>query len=406
MIKKIFIGLGILLTAVLVGAGWYFSGLIYEIGFNVNNKENINAGTSEDIIFVEEIKEDSVVLNVQNERWGPLLENGIYGVIADNGFIIVNDIISSNDGIVERKVEYKEGSIEDGEGVSYALSLYERPDGNFVPVGATETSGQVSEGVFTPMSVSQMEYEEVFYESDFSTYPAYITGEGDEGWVIFIHGFRGDHRRQTFALLRAKELDEIGWKSMIIAYRNGDGMKQDPSGMYLYGATEWVDVDGAIDYAINNGAKKVVLFGISGGGGPEASWIMNTNEPDKVDGFIYEAPTFNFIESVKVNGQARFPWLPVSLFDYFIWLSELRFGIDFDSMDYREAVINDDTPMLLFHGDDDEWIPVSLSDYIAEERTTNIQYLRYENVGHVQAWNADPILYEKTIKDFLKSISD
>ena len=40
MIKKIFIGIGILLTAVLVGAGWYFSGLIYEIGFNVNNKEN------------------------------------------------------------------------------------------------------------------------------------------------------------------------------------------------------------------------------------------------------------------------------------------------------------------------------------------------------------------------------
>ena len=75
---------------VLAGAGWYFSGLIYEVGFNVNNQENINAGTSEDIIFVEEIKEDSVVLNVQNERWGPLLENGIYGVIGANGFIIVN----------------------------------------------------------------------------------------------------------------------------------------------------------------------------------------------------------------------------------------------------------------------------------------------------------------------------
>ena len=42
---------------VMVGAGWYFSGLIYEVGFNVNNQENINAGTSEDIIFVEEIKD-------------------------------------------------------------------------------------------------------------------------------------------------------------------------------------------------------------------------------------------------------------------------------------------------------------------------------------------------------------
>ena len=67
MIKKILIGIGVLLIAVLVGAGWYFSGLIYEIGFNVNNRDNLNAGTSEDIIFVEEIKEDSVVLNVQNE---------------------------------------------------------------------------------------------------------------------------------------------------------------------------------------------------------------------------------------------------------------------------------------------------------------------------------------------------
>ena len=61
MIKKILIGIGVLLIAVLVGAGWYFSGLIYEIGFNVNNRDNLNAGTSEDIIFIEEIKEDSVV---------------------------------------------------------------------------------------------------------------------------------------------------------------------------------------------------------------------------------------------------------------------------------------------------------------------------------------------------------
>ena len=46
MIKKILIGIGVLLIAVLVGAGWYFSGLIYEIGFNVNNRDNLNAGTS------------------------------------------------------------------------------------------------------------------------------------------------------------------------------------------------------------------------------------------------------------------------------------------------------------------------------------------------------------------------
>ena len=33
---------------------------------------------------------------------------------------------------------------------------------------------------------------------------------------------------------------------------------------------------------------------------------MNTNEPEKVNGFIYEAPTFNFIESVKVMAKQDF----------------------------------------------------------------------------------------------------
>ena len=144
--------------------------------------------------------------------------------------------------------------------------------------------------------------------------------------------------------------------------------------------------------------------GVSGGGGPVASWLQNSSDKSLVDGVILEAPTFNFIESVEVNGQARFPWLPESLFDYYTWLAEVRFGIDFDSMDYREAVIDSTVPMLLFHGDDDEWIPVSLSDFIASKRDKNLTYMRYENVGHVQAWNADPELYIKTVSNFLTSL--
>ena len=77
MIKKIFIGIGILLTVILVGSGWYFSGLIYEIGFNINNQDNLDAGTAEDNIVVEQINDKTVLLDVKDELWGPLLENGI-----------------------------------------------------------------------------------------------------------------------------------------------------------------------------------------------------------------------------------------------------------------------------------------------------------------------------------------
>ena len=93
MIKKIIIGIGVLFIAILVGSGWYFSGLIYEIGFNFNNQENLDAGTAEDNIVVEQINESTVLLDVKDELWGPLLENGIYGVLGKNGFIIVSDII-------------------------------------------------------------------------------------------------------------------------------------------------------------------------------------------------------------------------------------------------------------------------------------------------------------------------
>ena len=404
MIKKIFIGIGILLTVILVGSGWYFSGLIYEIGFNINNQDNLDAGTAEDNIVVEQINENTVLLDVKDELWGPLLENGIYGVLGQNGFMVVSDIIEEKDGIVERKIDYQEGNLVVGERVSYSLSLVENSEGNYVPVGASGWSGQATEGIYTPMSVSKLDYEEVTYTSTFSEYPAFLTNTGEDGWVIFIHGFRGNYQREVFALLRAQEIEEIGWKSMIIAYRNDAGMKQDPSGMYQYGATEWEDVDGAIKYARQNGAKSVVLWGVSGGGGPVASWLQNSSDKSLVDGVILEAPTFNFIESVEVNGQARFPWLPESLFDYYTWLAEVRFGIDFDSMDYREAVIDSTVPMLLFHGDDDEWIPVSLSDFIASKRDENLIYMRYENVGHVQAWNADPELYIKTVSNFLTSL--
>ena len=66
MIKKIIIGIGVLFIAILVGSGWYFSGLIYEIGFNINNKDNLDAGTAEDNIVVEQINENTVLLDFKD----------------------------------------------------------------------------------------------------------------------------------------------------------------------------------------------------------------------------------------------------------------------------------------------------------------------------------------------------
>jgi hypothetical protein len=403
-LKKIFYSLGIFLVIALLGVGWYFSGLIYESGLNPEFTETESVGTAEDRVVVESITSKSIKLNVEEEQWGVMLENGIYGIIGQNGDAVIGKILNTNGNIIERELLQINGSLVTGDRIAGSAGLLlDEKTGIYKILGTSGWSGQATQGIYTPKSVVDIEYEDIFYQSDIGQFPAYLTSSGDDGVVIFVHGFRGDYSREVFAQLRAKDLMDMGFRSMIISYRNDRGLPKDPSGIFQYGVSEWKDIDAAIDEA-RKISENVVLWGISGGGGPVSSWIQNTDDISKVSGIIYEAPVISFWESVEVNGAARFPWLPQGLFSYFKIVTELRYGVDFDSMDFRDAVINSDIPVLLFHGDDDEWVPVEMSDLIAESRNKNFTYIRSENVGHVTSWNADPENYVLQMSVFLSSL--
>ena len=402
MKKLIYFFLSFLLL-VLAGGGWYFSGLIYEGGLNPEFPDTDDIGTAEDRILVSSIDENTLTLNVEEELWGVLMEKGVYGVRGQNGDAVVGKIISSENNIVKRELLKLSGTLVSGDKVNGTNLVTIDEFGSYKILGTSSWSGQASEGVYTPESVSNLDYEIISYTSDLGEFPSYLTTEGDKGIVIFIHGFRGDYSREVFALMRSGDLNDLGYRSMIISYRNDRGVPKDPSGIYQYGTTEWRDIDGAIDEALKY-TDNVILFGTSGGGGPISSWLQNVGDRNKVSGIIYEAPVISFWESVEVNGAARFPWLPSQLFSYFKIITELRYGVDFSAMDFREAVIESEIPVLLFHGDDDEWVPVEMSDYIASMRTTNLTYVRYENVGHVTSWNADPARYVRELSTFLNSL--
>ena len=402
--KKLFYSLGIFLIILLIAVGWYFSGLIYETGLNPEFNDSENVGTAEDRVVIDSITQDTITLNVEEEQWGPLLENGLYGIVGQNGDAIVGGILSTNGNIIERELLQINGNLVSGDRISASGLIRKDDSGSYKILGTSGWSGQATEGIYTPESVSEVAYEDIFYESDVGEFPAYLTTNGDNGIVIFVHGFRGNYAREVFSLMRAKDFEELGYRSMIISYRNDRGLPKDPSGIYQYGVTEWADIDAAVNEARKYN-DNIILFGISGGGGPVSSWIQNTDDLSKVSGIIYEAPVISFWESVEVNGSARFPWLPKALFSYFKIFTEIRYSVDFDSMDFRDAVINSSIPTLLFHGDDDEWVPVEMSDLIAESRNTNFTYIRYENVGHVTSWNADPDNYFYQLNEFLSNLS-
>ncbi len=404
MVKKLGYSLIFILLLVLGGAGWYFSGVIYNGGLNPEFTDSSSIGTAEDRVIVTNITTNSIKLNVEEELWGPLLERGIYGIIGQNGDALVGNILSTSGTIVERELLELNGTIVEGDRIRGTSLVIREKNNDYKILGTSGWSGQAEEGVYTPKSVSNLDYETIFYKSDLGEFPAYLTKEGDAGIVIFVHGYRGDYSREVFAKMRAGDLVNMGYRSMIISYRNDRGLPKDPSGIYQYGATEWRDLDAAINKALEF-SDNIVLWGTSGGGGPVSSWLVNTDDKNKIKGIIYEAPVINFWESVEVNGAARFPWLPSQLFSYFKIFTEVRYGVDFSEMDFTDAVINSTIPTLLFHGDDDEWVPVSMSDLIASERKENFTYIRYENVGHVTSWNADPDNYVYQLGLFLNSLN-
>jgi hypothetical protein len=403
MIKKIGYFFILLILIALGGSGWFFSGVIYEGALNPEFNDSQNIGTAEDRVIVLEVSNNSITLNIEEELWGPLLEKGVYGIIGQNGDAVIGKIMSTEGTVVKRELISLNGTIVEGDRIR-GTSLVVRDENNeYKILGTSGWSGQASEGVYTPKSVSNLDYETIYYESNLGKFPAYLTNDGDVGIVIFVHGFRGDYSREVFAKMRAGEIVDMGYRSMIISYRNDKGLPKDPSGIFQYGTTEWQDIDAAINKALEF-TDNVVLFGTSGGGGPISSWLENVGDENKVKGIIYEAPVINFWKSVEVNGAARYPWVPKQLFGYFKIVTEVRYGVDFQKMDFTEAVINSDIPVLLFHGDDDEWVPVEMSDLIAESRVNNLTYIRYENVGHVTSWNADPDNYVYQLKTFLTNL--
>ena len=78
-----------------------------------------------------------------------------------------------------------------------------------------------------------------------------------------------------------------------------------------------------------------------------------------------------------------------------------RFDIEFDDMGYLEDVDRLSTPILLFHGDSDDRIPVETSDELADARPDLVMYERVPGAEHVHAWNIDPERYESAVESFL-----
>ena len=85
-------------------------------------------------------------------------------------------------------------------------------------------------------------------------------------------------------------------------------------------------------------------------------------------------------------------------------LVALRHDVDWSRYDYRARAEALQVPLLLFHGDDDDIVPVASSRAFAWAAPDGlVTYIEVPGAGHVQAWNADRERYERALGEFLTS---
>jgi hypothetical protein len=170
----------------------------------------------------------------------------------------------------------------------------------------------------------------------------------------------------------------------------------------MYGATEWQDMEAAVQYALDEGAESVIPYGYSMGGAIVMSFLYNSPLASNVSGVVLDAPMLDL--SRVIDQAAAEMHVPGFITSTARFITEQRFDIEFDDMAYLEAVDLLTVPVLLFHGDDDDRIPVETSDELAEARPDLVTYERVRGAKHVHAWNIDEERYESALELFLRSV--
>ncbi|MDA0797467.1 MAG: alpha/beta hydrolase [Chloroflexi bacterium] len=354
--------------------GWYYAGEIKDGALIVEH------GPSEPDLTVAALSAGQVTLAVNDRTdliYGRWKSDGVYGIEWDGGYAQTGRIIEISADQVTRELTPVRGQLTVGMAVHMEEFAF---DGD-------------------PHQAYGVPFEDVTITSEFGDFDAWLVQGDDPTWVIFTHG-RGATREESHRMFRT--VSDLGLTSLAITYRNDEGAPESDSGFYDYGLTEWVDLEAAVQYAVDHGAEDVVLAGYSLGAGIVMNFLYESDLADEVVAVIVDSPMLDFSDVITFGGERR--GLPSLLTNTGKFVGGLRFGIDWEALDYVARADELDVPFLVFHVDNDRLIHQRSSQRFADARPDLVTFVSVAGAGHVRSWNDDHARYEAAVVDFLEDL--
>lgn len=252
-----------------------------------------------------------------------------------------------------------------------------------------------------PRAALGLGYEEVRYPGPLGPMPAWLVRGSRPNWVIQVHG-RGSGRAEG---LRAMGIfHRLGYPVLDIAYRNGRDAPPSPDGCGHLGDTEWQDLQAAVGYAGHQGAKGVILYGCSQGGGIVEAYLTRGRWTERVRAAVLDCPALDW--RAIFDFQTRrggYPRLLARAVGGMLWL---RSGIALDRLDFLSAIERQGgprQPVLILHGTADATVPFASSARFAAAWPERVRLAAVEGAEHDEAWNVDPEGYERVLAEFLRA---
>ena len=371
----ILVGIVLLACVGFLAAGWYYSVALKDRALEPDHEPDKLD------LRVLALQDGLVTLSATSEAQedGDWTRDGVFGLQWEGGYGRVGDIVEIDDERVVREFSPMLG--EPTVGGLARLDSFAFPE--------------------DPQKAHGIAFEEVTFTSPLGEFDAWFVDGSRDTWVISVHG-KGANRRESLRIL--PEIHGMGFPALVITYRNDDGVPEDPSGRYQYGKTEWQELDAAASYALEQGADSIVLVGYSMGGAVTASFLYRSPLSTHVVGVILDSPALDFAAAIDHGASERGVPAPLN------WIGKriaaLRFGIDWDALNYVSRADELAVPILLFHGDDDDTAPVGTSDALAAARPDIVTYVRVAGAGHVRCLNSDRDADGAAVRAFLNGIRE
>ena len=320
-----------------------------------------------------------ITLRAIDERAGAmdLHHDGIFGIVSAGGYGQVGRILEAGPGCSVR--EYTPLTATIGEEEPARLDMYAFPD--------------------DPLTAHGVHYEVVRFETELGECPAWFIPGSSRTWAVFAHG-RGAHPDEALRIMPA--LVEAGLPILAFNYRNDEGAPASADSWHWLGYTEWRDLEAAMEYALDSGAEDFILYGYSMGGGMCLNLLYESPLADRVRAVVLNSPLLDFGGTLDIVGQIR--GYPRAIVSFGKEVAAVRFGIDWQRMNYLLRASELRAPILVLHGERDTLVPAELSRSLARERPDLVRYVGFPEAEHARSWNLDPDRYNEEVQEFLREI--